>query len=237
MIKSTWPFGQKPSKASLDRQAEFSNLMELANEVAAKDPRGLIDVVRLYTRPIQTDFLLLCAQRPLHGAKADASPDRLFMPGARLELTEHSHYDQLDSAKFMVDLGKDPVLTCPWHRDRYTNALATIGPGKESGSWKQDRNHSVVALLPWGIVCVFGGNHSIAAGIIGGQGRVTPCEVWDMTGLLEKVRCDGLHYIEIESSKPICPMHDARLGAVFEIGRLMGLHQVTPLQVTHEGLR
>ena len=230
MIKSIWPFSNKPSKASLERQAEFTNLMELAQDVAARDPRGLLDLVRLYTRPIQTELLLSCAKSPPHGGKADIAPHQLFMPRVPLVLTSHSHYPQLDETQFEVDLAKDPILPGPWYRERYAKALSEVGSGKKSGAWEQDRNHSVAAILPWGIACVFGGNHSIAAGILAGEGVVTPCEAWDMSGLLAKVRCDGIHYVEIETGKPICKMHDPKMGAVFEIGRLLEQHQIKPLR-------
>jgi hypothetical protein len=230
MKQSIWPFGRKPSKESLERQAEFTNLVQLVHDVASNDPRGLIDVVRLYMRPLQTSLLLSCALRPLHGAMAEIAPHQLFMPGVRLELTDHWRYPKLDTDAYVVDLAKDPVLPCPWHRERYVSALATIGSGKKAGEWEQDPNHAVAVLLPWGIACVFGGNHSIAAGILGAEGSVTPCEVWDMEGLLDKVRCDGLNFIEIESGKVLCEMHNPHMGAVFELGRLMRAHGITPMQ-------
>lgn len=230
MKKDIWPFRKNPSKTSLERQAEFLNLVELAKEVANENPRGLLDVMRLYIRPLQTDLLLSCAQRPKHRARAEIAPHELFMPGVRLELTDHWRYPQLDADGFSVDLAKDPVLPCPWHRDRYVNALATIGTGKVSGAWEQDRNHSAAVILPWGIACVFGGNHSMAVGILGGEGDVTPCEAWNMAGLLDKVRCDGLHYIEVQTGKPLCEVHNPKMGAVFEIGRLMLAHGITPLR-------
>jgi len=229
MKQSIWPFGKKPSKASLERQAEFTNLLELAKDVAARNPRGLLDVMRLYMRPLQTSLLLSCAQRPLHGAMAEIAPHQLFMPGVRLDLTDHWRYPKLDTDAYVVDLAKDPVLPCPWHRDRYANALATIGSGKKSGAWEQDANHSIAVLMPWGIACVFGGNHSMAAGILAGEGVVTPSEAWDMAGLLDKVHCDGMHYIEVQSQKPLCEMHNPHMGAVFEIGRLMIAHGISPL--------
>lgn len=151
------------------------------------------------------------------------------MPGARMDLTDNWRYPQLDADKFLVNLAKDPVLPCPWHRDRYASTLSTIGVGKKSGTWEQDRNHSVAVLLPWGIACVFGGNHSIAAGILAGEGEVKPIEVWDMGGILAKVHCDGLHYIETATGKPVCEMRDPRMGAIFEVGRLLEKHQLTPM--------
>jgi hypothetical protein len=75
--------------------------------------------------------------------------------------------------------------------------------------------------LPWGISFVGGGNHSIAAGIIGGGGYVTPAEVYDMSALLDMVQCDGQHYRETSTQNVLADVSDERVAAVFEIGRLM----------------
>lgn len=208
---------------------KFAQLMEFAEDVAALNPHGLIDVTRLLLRPLQTDLMLSCAEKPMHSARHEVSAANLFMPGLRLTLAGHWNYPRLESNYFQVDLAADPVLPCPWRRDRYANAIANIGDGKKMGSWEQDSNHGLIVLQPWGIVCVIGGNHSIASGILGGQGKLTPTEAYDMYGLLETVKCDGRHYLETKTQKPICEMNDYRIGALFEIGRLMRRHNVVPL--------
>lgn len=218
----------KGTKVTAEHE-KFAQLMAFAEEVAALNPRGLIDLARLYLRPLQTELLFSCAERPLHSARAEVTPENLFMPDLRLNLAGHWNYPQLESNSFQINLATDPVLPCPWHRKRYSSAIAYIGDGKEMGSWEQDSNHRLIVLQPWGIACVAGGNHSIASGILGGQGTLTPTEVWDMYRLLETVVCDGRHYLETKTKKPICEMSDHRIGALFELGRLMRRHRVVPL--------
>lgn len=51
-----------------------------------------------------------------------------------------------------------------------------------------------------------------------------------MASLLDKIRCDGLDYIDAHNREPVCSMRDPRMGAVFEIGRLLRDHGITPLR-------
>lgn len=90
------------------------------------------------------------------------------------------------------------------------------------GPWVQDDNHSVHLWLPWGIGFVYGGNHSIAAGILAGEGEVIPEKVYDMSHLLDSLHCDGAYFYEADNGEKVEAVIDVRRAAVFEIGRLMG---------------
>ena len=110
------------------------------------------------------------------------------------------------------------VLPWPWSLPRYIDNVSRIGVHKGK-PWKQDKsNHYVDLWLPWRIGFVRGGNHSITAGILAGEGTLIPEHVYDMSWLFELVRSDGnlwfIGYQKVEVVK------SCRSAAVFEIGRL-----------------
>ncbi|WP_375167927.1 DUF6710 family protein, partial [Klebsiella pneumoniae] len=85
----------------------------------------------------------------------------------------------------------------------------------------QDINHRVTLWLPWRIGFVRGGNHSIASGVLAGEGEVIPDTVYDMRYLLDIVSTDGYYWY---MSGKICErVSDYRTAAFFEIGRLLTL--------------
>ncbi len=98
--------------------------------------------------------------------------------------------------------------------------LADIGSAK-GNPWVQDINHRVTLWLPWRIGFVRGGNHSIASGVLAGEGEVIPDTVYDMRYLLDIVSTDGYYWY---MSGKICErVSDYRTAAFFEIGRLLTL--------------
>lgn len=73
--------------------------------------------------------------------------------------------------------------------------------------------------LPWRIGFVRGGNHSITAGILAGEGTLIPAQVWDMSFLFERIKTDGIHwYVDGKKTETV---KSWRTAAVFEIGRLI----------------
>ncbi|MEK8414470.1 hypothetical protein P2O56_17665, partial [Escherichia coli] len=99
------------------------------------------------------------------------------------------------------------------------NEPVTIGTHKGK-PWKQDKNNHYVDLwLPWRIGFVHGGNHSITAGILAGEGSLIPEHVYDMSWMFELVRTDGNNWF-VEGQKAEA-VKSGRSAAVFEIGRLL----------------
>lgn len=75
---------------------------------------------------------------------------------------------------------------------------------------------------------VGGGNHSIAAGILGQEGYLVPADVMDLSPLFDRVDCDGIHFLDKQTRQPIARVANERMGAFFEIGRLMSTHSRRP---------
>lgn len=211
--------------------------METAEEIADRNPHGLPDLVGAILRPLQSDYLLAVAEYGVLGRSGinslsffgPAISRRLFTPdGMKFRGVKRAPNG------YLLSLSRDPVLPWPWKHDRFVAAVATIGGEKEvdspsgvrkwQGAWRQDDNHDVELWLPWRIGFVTRGNHSIAAGILAGEGRLVPDTVYDMGFLLDEVRCDGQFYRCTRTGNILAPMSDPRIGAVFEIGRLLQQH-------------
>lgn len=216
--------GSMPSAApdQLTSQAEvFSCLLEMARQIAQHDARGLASLVTAILRPLQSDQILSVAERPQHAAREAIRFDQLFSSDYFFSYFEPSDCIRRSASEFPIDLARDIVLTTPWVRSGFASALANIGDNRTMGPWRQDSNHGITLLLPWRIAVVTGGNHSIASGILNSIGSVIPSDVLDLSPLFEKVVCDGVHFRCRASGKELAVARDGRMGALFEVGRLM----------------
>jgi hypothetical protein len=204
---------------------KFNFIMGFARDLAQKNPVALIDLVRLLLRPLQFELLLSAVETEIHKARHEVESYH----GLGIQ---HGHnHPQLDSNQFLVNLNRDPILPCPWHRDRYVGTVSSIGKNKPCGLWKEDTsNHHVTLWLPWGIAFVDGGNHSIAAGILGGEGTLKPKQVYDMKRLLDTVHCDGEVYRSTLDGQVIADVCSYNIAALFEIGRLLQEHNIVPMR-------
>lgn len=224
-----WFFKRKDKPVRL---TEFDHIMGFAQALAKSNPAALIDLVRILLRPLQSELLLTAIENEMHGARHEIEDYKFFMPNGPSQIQMVFDCPRLDSDKFLVQLNRDPVLPCPWKRTDYVKTLSLIGKNKHLGDWIEDPvNHSVTVWLPWGIAFVHGGNHSIAAGIVGGEGVLRPKEVYDMGRLLDLVHCDGRHYRSKQDGQVLDTVHDGKIAALFEVGRLMRHHGITPMQV------
>lgn len=211
-------------------KTKFDNIINFARSLENKNPMALVDLVRALLRPLQAKLLLSAIENELHGAQSEVESEKFFISSNFPKNILDFKYPQLAPEQFEVQLNRDPVLPCPWHRDHYVGTLSTIGLDKPNGVWKEDTtNHHIKICLPWGIVFITGGNHSIATGILGGEGMLKPSEVCDMRKLLELAQCDGKHYRLAKTGDILEPVRDYRVAAIFEIGRLMLNHHITPM--------
>ncbi|MFM0549657.1 hypothetical protein P0D69_01635 [Paraburkholderia sediminicola] len=207
----------------------FQNVMEMARDIAEKNPAALYDLVKVLLRPVQSAALVGVIENAAHEAPGNIHPSTFFFDDRRIQSIVYGIGKHLPAEDFMVRLATDVVLPWPWNRQRISSALAFIGKGKRAGEWKQDfGNHQLILWLPWGITFVGGGNHSLAVGIVAGEGELIPGEVHDMSDLLSLVHCDGQHFRETATNQIIATVRDQRVAAVFEIGRLMLAHGLAP---------
>lgn len=213
----------------------FEHLIKTAELIAETNPHGLVDLVRAILRPLQSEYLLGVAERG-QDALPTIESDAFFGEAVceRMFTADGMNWRgvSLEVKAFSLRLSRDTILPWAWSFRRYVDALATIGSSKAltsgrewnrayQGPWCQDENHRVELWLPWGIGFINGGNHSITAGILAGEGEITPSYVYDMGYLLDELHCDGKYYFDTRTGVRITPVKDARRAAVFEIGRIM----------------
>jgi hypothetical protein len=216
---------------SINPRDHFEMLMLTARDIHAKNPMALPHLIAAILRPEQSELLLAVGERG-QDAAAEVSGYSLFFDGV-LELAYGGgrRPRDLEPSDYPLDLGRDCILPCPWNHERFVEALAFIGRDKVDqaeaerqmygGNWRQDPNHRVELWLPWRIGFVIGGNHSIAAGILTGQGHLIPDSVVDFDYLFDLIACDGRNYQYGDHLQHFAPVANARHAAVFEIGRLI----------------
>lgn len=197
-------------------KAKFDHLLSVANALPVS---ALPDFLVAMIRPLQSDFLLAVAEEGTD-ARPDMTPSEFFFKGIGMlqdlnlmEATERNADD------YPLSLATDMLLPWPWCLKRYMDNVSNIGTSKGK-PWRQDTiNHYVDLWLPWRIGFVRGGNHSITAGILAGEGTLIPDHVWDMSYLFQRVRTDGIHwFVDGEKFEFV---KSWRTAAVFETGRIM----------------
>lgn len=117
-----------------------------------------------------------------------------------------------------IYLGYDAVLPWPWNASRLDDAIK----GKSvSGDWKQNPNHRVDLLMPYGIAIVKGGNHSITKGILLNQGEITPKRIYDFSKIHDHIYTDGVDYFRSKDNSFYAKANSFNFAAIFAIGDLI----------------
>lgn len=211
------------------RISAFKHLMEWANSLGAENNRrGLEDLIKIVLRPVQAIHLRDALLRPRHhgpqslhwlsslGGLWDGDSGHGTWAAFLLEKCRRP-VDQSST----VRLASDMVIPTLWSESSILNSLGMIGKGRELGVFVQDINHSVTLMRPLNIVWVNGGNHSIAQGILDGEGELVPDDIYDVTRIIRGVRFDGQNWVCRKTGENLgWPMY-AEFGWAWEIARLL----------------
>lgn len=166
----------------------FSNGLD--NDLARRD------YLRLLGMRLQNELLLRpILRRYVNDEKSPDDPTYFMGDSANLiwDNINACKWDKYDG-HWVASLSNNIILPWPWRSDRYIRALNTIGEGKKNGKWHEDidhHNHFTKLYLPWGLIFVGNGNHSIAAGILAREGKVTIDIVYDVSRLYDLFHTDG----------------------------------------------
>lgn len=216
-----WPACEKFWRLSQREDEIFKNVIEFANTLERTGQQPLFELIKLLLRPLQSSRIASVVERPAHAAGNGIRSWTFFM-GEKHSYLFLDNFARIEgNEEFKVRLTSDVILPSPWSRCAMASALANVGTGKPHGPWRQDSNHYLELWLPWRIAFVIGGNHSIAAGIIAGEGELIPRYAYDMSRVLDIVSCDGAYYRFRQTGKAIAKVANQRIAAVFEIGRLI----------------
>lgn len=207
------------------RQAELEQILSVARKIAGIRPDALVEYVRLLGRKFQSINMCRCLTRTVEPKVETLKPEDIwFDQFSVVTPTGQTLYDikRKLTAPRNIDLCRDLVLPTPWHLSRVATNLATIGESRARGSWKQvPADHNVECWLPFGVVWVHEGNHSIMTGIVQGTGTIQTEEVYDVSEIFNYVQCDGIAFIRICDGAALAPVGDLEFAAIFEVGRLM----------------
>jgi len=217
-------------KNNFDRIIEFTQSVlkeakDFNNGLYAEYEHPLIDVVKLIGKQLQSLYL----SNLLYEIDESDLPclypkELLFDPMTRISLDGTTFTDVRRELKTdrVISLNRDLILPWSWKKSRLATCIALIGEGRRMGQWRQDHNNHYVDLwLPMGVAFVYGGNHSISAGIIQGRGEIITRSVYDISDVYDYVYCDGFHYYRSEDGSIISKVINAEFAAIFEIGRMM----------------
>ena len=225
---------------------KFNSIMEFAAKVLEKNKYALVDVVKSLSFPVQYNEISNLMSRD-NGRDFNFFCDFFWNDAEKYVWTEMRNENTKveaygNSKNFKLDLKRDIVIPNMWKKKKFLDALTSYGAGENKVSWRQDNNHKVETWLPWGISVVDAGNHSIAAGIISGDGCLVPDRIYDLSGIFDLVKCDGKVYTYIGTEKVrdsasvhihimpndiLSPVDDIITACIFEIGRMMvksGVH-------------
>lgn len=203
-------------QAGLDPdKIRFDHVLSLAASLPSAARHNLL---RALIRPIQSDYLLAVGAEG-QDARTILDEKQFFFKS----LFDYISFEQLNHKKLMpeeypLSLASDMVLPWPWSMNSYKGCLS-IG-SRQGNPWYFDSSNHIVELwLPWRIGFVKGGNHSLAAGILAGEGTLLPDRVFDMHDLLRRVSTDGISWFA--DGRQIERMRDWRTAAFYELGRLV----------------
>lgn len=227
LLNSYLPFYSE----SIRRKRIFEYRIRHAQKILDINPIGLNTLIRALGRAVQAESI----QNILNFNDDNKIPTQdfenlFFDPLTPISVSGKNAMDLmlLSDRKFKISLSRDLVIPWPWNQCRASSAFATIGYGKAQGDWQADFNHKIQVLLPIGVGIVHGGNHSISAGIVNGEGFIINSMALDISPLYSEVKFDGDVYRRKYDNEVIGATKKANMdfGAIFEIGRLMFENEV-----------
>ncbi|ENZ0350378.1 MULTISPECIES: DUF6710 family protein [Enterobacterales] len=197
---------------------KFNRIIAVGQSIGGRSIPLLINAIG---RNIQSDLLIAVAEEGTDARSDDfVNPYKFFFS----DIFDVLDYDALQSClthetSYVADLSTSLILPCPWNYNRYVSALSSIG-FHAGNPWEQDEmNYRVMIWLPWNIAFVFGGNHSITAGVLANEGMIIPDTVYDMSPLFSQVKTDGKFWYRNGTVFDKVTCH--RRAALFELGRML----------------
>lgn len=138
------------------------------------------------------------------------------------------YYRDMKACDRVISLRDDIIFPWPWEASRYST-LRWIGKDV-CRPWKfDDYNHRAVLFLPLNLCFVSGGNHSIAKGVVKGEGELIPEGMCDLRPIYSRVQlnserglysCIGDDRFSSNGTQEF-KIFDWEMAAIFELGRML----------------
>lgn len=204
---------------------QFNHLMRRARQIAGSAAEhkneALLDLIKIVMRPVQAEHIRNAYISEAHGAIRELNFSKDWF-GTQNSFDFYTALpDESPKKQHTVNLSSDIVLPTCWHPASLSATIGVIGrKNRKCGEFAQSANHSVLFLLPMRIGFVINGNHSIAQGIICGNGQIVANEVVDLTDKLTEISFDGVYWRDRQNNKIGTPRY-AEFGWVWEISKLL----------------
>ena len=217
--------GKCISKDEHCNKQRLKKILSIAADIAKENPCALRDFVVLLGRKLQSDYMCravsLLNEHSIDGLRPEHVWFNEFIPLNSLGQNLYQLKKNANTTR-TLNLASDMVLPCTWNIKSVVSCISGIGSEKRCGQWEQDDiNHRIEYWLPFGIAWVHGGNHSIMAGIIQGEGVITTEDVYDLSLLFPHVKFDGNAFIRESDNTVINKSTEFEFSAIYEVGRLM----------------
>jgi len=203
-------------------KAQFDYSILMAKQIVQQNPEALVDLVKLIGKPYQTKYISHIVMKGFSKVSHLNEFFVLFPKDNHYAWELHSLITEVKDYNRPLELKSDLIFPWPWNKDRIRDTLAFIGEGRKYGKWQEDKlNHSIVFWLPMGIGWVRGGNHSIANGIVNGEGIIQNYDAYDISEMYKYIYCDGEYFYEKKDNRKLFPVQSIEFACIFEIGRIM----------------
>lgn len=222
--RRTWSCG----KTALEKEGlalvKFKKYVEIATEIAARDKSQLQTLVNYIARETQAElFSQMTLKKITPYFKKGEPHELLFLDYAAIDDSGNkinSFFVQERIENSPLPLADYIFLPWPWNYKSLVECFFSIGT--QDHPWKFDEmNHRVTFYLPFKVGFLYGGNHSIATGIVKGIGSIDKYDQVDLSKIYDHIYCDGEFYRRRCDGRPLQRVPDLPMAAVFEIGRLM----------------
>lgn len=206
----------------LPNSRKLKNLLKevefLAKSDDYRDNLAILYIIKIYTDYISSSRNI----KLLQGETIYSIFDNIL-------LTDDAYKIKIDES-FYIELGKFPIITDIWNKDKQIKNLSYIETN--TIHWKEDvTNHLMKFILPIGVLLVYNGNHSLNSGVVKSVGYIevspnkTNLEIYDISHMYEKVCFNGKYFINIKNNKIISKVQ-FEYGCIFEIGRILTKYKI-----------
>lgn len=186
-------------------------------------------LIKALTEKAQQDFLF-----NLYSQKSNYQESKLLSNSLPLIYVDGNSIEEIESkCKRKINISTDNIISRPWNKNRFIDAITYIGKGCINGEWHEDLlNHFVSYYKPINLYLVTNGTHSITCGVLKREGKIEHnVDVYNLESYYNYIYFDGINYKKLKSCKEEVKIYEDKeiifeIGVIFEIGRLLLKHNI-----------